>query len=158
MKDSLWFRLVALVIVSHLESCPAEAAFHIEALVCLAAVQNRFVAADLLSNEIEGLDYTQAQLFPLLILGYCNILDVTNETKVVDAGEDQGQLCSHKREIWQSCSMTGDCIMCLNALERGKIGNNSNNSNANGKSNGHRLSDKEWKGRTRFSLQFTLDD
>jgi hypothetical protein len=73
------------VVVGHLESGPAETALHVEALVVLAAVEDGLVAADLLGDEIEGLDEAQAELLALLVLGDGDVLDVADEAEVVDA-------------------------------------------------------------------------
>ena len=77
--------LVSLKVVRHLQTGPPEAALYVEALVRLAAVQDRLVATDLLGHEIESLDETQAQLLALLVLGDGNVLDVSDEAEAVDA-------------------------------------------------------------------------
>lgn len=69
----------------HLQTCPPEAALDVEALVCLAAVEDSLVAADLLGDEVECLDQPQTQLLALLVLGYRDVLDVSDEPEVVDA-------------------------------------------------------------------------
>lgn len=70
----------------HLESCPLESALHVEPLVRLAAIKNALVTAHLGRDEVESLDDLEAKLLALLVLRDGNILDVTDETKVVDAG------------------------------------------------------------------------
>lgn len=70
----------------HLEPSSLEAAFDIETLVVLAAVEDGFVAARLGRNEVERLDDAQAQLLALLVLGNGDVLDVSNLTEIVDAG------------------------------------------------------------------------
>ena len=79
------FTLCALVVVCHLETSAAEAALDIEALVRLTAVEDRLVAANLLGDEVEGLDQAQAELLALLVLGDGDIFDVSDEAEVVDA-------------------------------------------------------------------------
>ena len=71
--------------MSHLEPCPLETAFHVEPLVCLAAIKYALVAAHLGCDEIEGLDNLEAELLALLVLRHGNILDMAYETEVVDA-------------------------------------------------------------------------
>jgi len=80
----LGLTLVSLVIMGHLQTGSPEAAFDVEALVGFAAVQDALVAADLLGDEIEGLDNAQTEFLALLILCYGDILDVPNETKAMN--------------------------------------------------------------------------
>jgi hypothetical protein len=75
-----------LVVVGHLQPGPLEAALDVEALVRLAAVEDRLVGADLLGDEVQGLDQAQAQLLALLVLCDRDVLDVANQAEVVDAG------------------------------------------------------------------------
>lgn len=74
-----------LVVVGHLQSSPLEAALDVEALVGLAAVEDRLVGADLFGDEVEGLDQAQAQLLALLVLCDGDILDVSDQAEVVNA-------------------------------------------------------------------------
>lgn len=67
-----------LVIVRHLQAYSPEAALDVEALVVLAAVENRLIATLLLGDEIKRLDDAQAQLLALLVLGDGNVLDVAD--------------------------------------------------------------------------------
>ena len=46
--------------MGHLQPGPLEAALDVEALVRLAAVEDRLVGADLFGDEVEGLDQAQA--------------------------------------------------------------------------------------------------
>ena len=71
--------LLLLVVMRHLQSCSFKATFDIEPLIGLTAVQNTLIAANLLCNEIERLDDLQSELLALLILGYCNILNVPDD-------------------------------------------------------------------------------
>lgn len=73
-----------VVVVRHLESRPLEAALDVEALIGLAAVKDRLVAANLVGNEVEGLNQPKTQLLPLLILCDRDILDVGDRTETVD--------------------------------------------------------------------------
>lgn len=81
----LGLALGPLVVVSHLQASPPEAALDVEALVGLAAVQDALVAADLLGDEVEGLDDAQAELLALLVLGDRDVLNVSDGAEVVDA-------------------------------------------------------------------------
>lgn len=69
----------------HLETRSLESALDVEPLVGLTAVQDALVATDVCGNEIEGLDDFESELLALLVLGYRYILDVSDETEVVDA-------------------------------------------------------------------------
>lgn len=71
----------------HLQTGPLEAALDVEALIGFAAVEDGLVAADLLCDEVEGLDQTKTQLLPLLVLCDGNVLDVADFTEVVDASK-----------------------------------------------------------------------
>lgn len=68
----------AVVVVGHLKTCAAEAAFDVEALVGLAAIEDRLVTANLLGDEVEGLDDAQTKLLALLVLGDGDVLDVAD--------------------------------------------------------------------------------
>jgi len=83
----LRFTLAALVVVGHLKTGPPETTLHVEALVGLAAVQDALVAAHLLRDVVEGLDYAQPQLLALLVFGDGDVLDVADEAEVVDTRE-----------------------------------------------------------------------
>lgn len=67
----------------HLQPSSLVSAFDIKAFVCFAAIQYTLIAANLLCNEIKGLDEFQAELLALLIFCYRNILDMTDYAKVV---------------------------------------------------------------------------
>lgn len=69
----------------HLETGSPEAALDVKALVGLAAVEDRLVAADFLGNKIQCLDDAQTKFLALLVLGYRNILDMANDAEIVDA-------------------------------------------------------------------------
>ena len=75
---------VHFVIMSHLQSGPLEATFDIEALVCLAAIQDRLIAAYLFGNMVECLDDPQPKFLALLVLCNSDVLNVTHKTHVVD--------------------------------------------------------------------------
>lgn len=64
----------------HLESCPLESALDVEPLVCLAAVKNALVTANLGRDEVEGLNKFEPELLALLVLRNGNVLDVADET------------------------------------------------------------------------------
>jgi hypothetical protein len=81
--------------VGHLETSSSEATLDVEALVGLAAVENALVAPDLLGNKVQGLDESKAQLLALLVLGDCDILDVTDGAEVVDAMGEDGSAAMH---------------------------------------------------------------
>ena len=72
-------RLFLFVVMRHLQSCSFEATLNVETLICLAAIQNTLVAANLLCNEIKRLDEFQSELFALLIFCYCNIFDMSDD-------------------------------------------------------------------------------
>lgn len=71
----------------HLQASPSKAALDVEALVSLAAVEDGLVAADLLGDEVQRLDDAQAQLLALLVLGDCDVFDVSDEAEIVDAAK-----------------------------------------------------------------------
>lgn len=79
------FALGPLVVVGHLKAGATEAALDVEALVDLAAVENRLVATDRGGDVVEGLDETEAELLALLVLGDGNVFDVADLAKAVDA-------------------------------------------------------------------------
>jgi hypothetical protein len=74
-----------LVVVGHLQASPPEAALDVEPFVGLAAVEDALVAADLLGDEVEGLDEAEAELLALLVAGDSDILDVADGAETVDA-------------------------------------------------------------------------
>lgn len=69
----------------HLKTRPLEPTLDIEALVGFGAVQNGFVAANVLRHVVQGLDDAQAELLALLVLCDCDVFDVADEAEVVDA-------------------------------------------------------------------------
>lgn len=75
-----------LVVVGHLQAGPLEAALDVEALVRLAAVEDCLIGADLFGDEVEGLDQAQAELLALLVFCDGDVLDVADQTEVMDAG------------------------------------------------------------------------
>ena len=83
--ELLGFTLGALVVVGHLQTGSSETALDVEALVCLAAVEDGLVAARLLGDKVECLDQPQTQLLALLILGNRDVFDVTDHSKAMDA-------------------------------------------------------------------------
>lgn len=89
--------LGALVVVRHLQAGPPEAALDVEALVVLAAVEDRLVAARLYGDVVERLDEAQAQLLALLVLGDGDVLDVPDRPEIVDAGVANGPLALFSR-------------------------------------------------------------
>lgn len=78
-------RLFLLVVMRHLQSCSFEATLNVETLICLAAIQDTLVAANLFGNEIKRLDEFQSELFALLIFSHCNIFNVSDDAQIVDA-------------------------------------------------------------------------
>lgn len=74
------------MVVRHLEPGPLEAALDVEALVGLAAVEDGLVAANLLGNEVEGLDQPKSQFLSLLILRDRDVFDVGDGAETVDTG------------------------------------------------------------------------
>lgn len=76
----------------HLESCPLESTLDVEPFVRLAAVKNALVTAHLGCDEIEGLDKLEPELLALLVLRNGNVLDMADETQVVDAGMRLGNI------------------------------------------------------------------
>ncbi len=82
------FTLGSLVVVRHLETGSAEAALDVKALVGLAAVEDRLVAAHVGGDVVEGLDDAQAELLSLLVLGDGNVFDVASLSESVNAAEE----------------------------------------------------------------------
>lgn len=78
-------RSLLLVVVRHLQTRPLEATLDIEALVCLRAVENSLVAANVLRDKVQRLDDPQTELLSLLVLCDSDVFDVADETEVVDA-------------------------------------------------------------------------
>ena len=68
----------------HLQPRPLEPTLDVKPLIRLGAVQDALVAADLLGDEIQRLDDAQTELLALLVLGDGDVLDVADETQVVD--------------------------------------------------------------------------
>lgn len=63
----------------HLQAGPSETTFDVESLIRFGAVQNALVAANLLSNVVERLNYAQSEFLTLLVLCDGNVLDVTHK-------------------------------------------------------------------------------
>lgn len=78
--------LATLVVVGHLQTSPPEATFDVETFVCLAAIQNSLVAADILGDVVECLDDAQTQLLALLVLGNGDVFNMADLAKTVDTG------------------------------------------------------------------------
>lgn len=74
-----------IIIMCHLQSCPLVSALDIESLVRFAAVENAFVAADLLGDEVEGLNQFQAEFLALLVLRDGDVFDVSDESEMMNA-------------------------------------------------------------------------
>jgi hypothetical protein len=77
-------RSLLLIVVRHLQTRPLETALDIEALVRLRAVKNSLVATHILRNKVQRLDDPQPKLLALLVLCDSNILNMTDETEVVN--------------------------------------------------------------------------
>lgn len=69
----------------HLQSSSFEATLHVETLVCLAAVEDGLVTANLLRGIVQCLNDTQSKLLALLILCDSDVLDVSDKSQFVDA-------------------------------------------------------------------------
>ena len=69
----------------HLEPSSLVAAFDIEALVGFRAVQDGLVAPNLLRYMIQCFYDVKAKVFPLLVFRNRNVLNMTDESKIVDA-------------------------------------------------------------------------
>ena len=78
--------------MGHLKTSPSEAALDVETLVGLAAVQDAFVAANLLGDVIERLNDSETELLALLVLCDGDILDVADGAKAVDAVKESVSL------------------------------------------------------------------
>jgi hypothetical protein len=77
-------RSLLLIVVRHLQTRPLEPALDIEALVRLRAVKDSLVATHILRNKVQRLDDPQPKLLALLVLCDSNILNMTDETEVVN--------------------------------------------------------------------------
>lgn len=86
-----------VVVVRHLEASSSESALDVEALVGFAAVEDCLVAADVLSDIVQGLDHAQAELLALLVLGDGDIFDVADTTKAVNAVDCWRLACNAHR-------------------------------------------------------------
>ena len=69
----------------HLETSPLIAAFYIETLIRFRAVKDSLVTSNLLRHMIQRFYDVKTKMFSLLVLCNGNILDVTDETKIMDA-------------------------------------------------------------------------
>lgn len=74
----LSFALCVLIVMCHFQTRPLEAALDVEALVGFATVENGLVATRPLGDKVQRLDHTETQLLALLVLGDCDILDVSD--------------------------------------------------------------------------------
>jgi hypothetical protein len=68
----------------HFQPRSPKPALDVEPLIGLAAVQNTFVAAYLLSDEVQCLDNFQAEFLALLVFGDGNVFDVSDYAEVVN--------------------------------------------------------------------------
>lgn len=84
--------------MSHLKTRPPETALDVETLVGFTAVENALVAADFVSDEVEGLDDSEAELLALLIRGHGNVLDVSDSAKVMDTVTSVVSICATLRD------------------------------------------------------------
>jgi hypothetical protein len=71
--------------MGHFRPCLFVVTFCIECLVTWRAVQYRFVAADIDRDIIQCLHQLLTKVFPLVILGDGDVLDVSNYAKVMNA-------------------------------------------------------------------------
>ena len=69
----------------HLQAGASESALDVETLIGLAAVEDALVAAHLVGDVVEGLDQAETELLALLVLGNCNVFDVADVAKAVNA-------------------------------------------------------------------------
>lgn len=116
-----FFFFLFLVVVRHLEAGALEAALDVEALVGLAAVEDGLVAADALGDVVEGLDEAQAQLLALLVLGDGDVLDVADQTEVVDAV--CVWLAVRSRGVsYTASSRSGRVCVCVYVCKKGRGG------------------------------------
>lgn len=85
--------------MSHFQSSSFETTLDIESLICLTAVQDRFVTSDLLGNIVQRLYDPQPQLFPLLILVHRDVFNVSDSSHVVYelAFDNHGACAYHSR-------------------------------------------------------------
>jgi len=77
--------------MGHLQAGPPEPTLDIETFICLAAIQDALVTTHFLGDKIQGLDYLEAQLLPLLVLGDSDIFDVAYYAQIVDTRTDDSQ-------------------------------------------------------------------
>jgi len=68
----------------HFQPRSFKAAFDVEAFVGFGAVENGFVAADLLRDVVQGLDDFESEFTALLRGGYGYIFDMADYTEVMD--------------------------------------------------------------------------
>lgn len=78
--------------MSHLQTRTLKPTLDIEPFIGLTTVQNTLVTADVLGHGIQGLDDAQPQLLALLVLGHGDVLNVADQTHIVDefAFDDHG--------------------------------------------------------------------
>jgi hypothetical protein len=67
----------------HFKARPLKPTLDIEPLIRLRAIQNRLVAPHLLRHKVQRLNNPQTQLLALLILGDCNVLDMSDKAELV---------------------------------------------------------------------------
>lgn len=73
------------IIVCHLKPSPLVATLDVETLIRFRAVEDSFVASNLLRHIIQCLYNVKAEVFALLVFGNGNILNMTDQTKIMDA-------------------------------------------------------------------------
>ena len=71
--------------MGHLAARPLVPALDIEAFICLAAVQDGLIAAQLLGEVVEGSNDAEPELLALLVLVDGNVFDVASRAERVDA-------------------------------------------------------------------------
>ena len=71
--------------MSHLNSSSLIAAFDVETLVWLRAVEDRLITPDFFCHMIQCLYDMKTKVFPLLVFCNGDIFNVTDETKIMDA-------------------------------------------------------------------------
>lgn len=73
-----------LIIMRHLQPSPLEPTLDIKPLIRLRAIQNRLIATHTLRHIIQSLNNPQSQLLPLLVLRDRNILDMPDQSQIVN--------------------------------------------------------------------------
>lgn len=73
------------IIVCHLKPSPLVATFDIETLIRFRTIEDSLVAPNLFRHIIQRLYDVKAEVFPLLVFGNCDILDMTDQAEIMDA-------------------------------------------------------------------------